>query len=112
MTKRKEIEFKITDQKHIRYKSTLLYMDAYFDLDVLKYLSGGYNDFFDKKEIREYLKSEYHAMLLYASPDVLSAVKNFIELPSIDNYYGVSLAMRKDLWIKKDDLDLKKIELI
>ncbi len=59
----------------------------------------------------EYLKAEYHEMLLYASKEVIRAAKIFIESPTRNNFLNVVLAMRRDLWIKQKDLDLLDIQL-
>jgi hypothetical protein len=110
LTKRKEIEFKIAEQKQVRYKSTLVYMSSYFNLNNLKYISG-YSDFADSEEILEYLKGEYHAMLLYASSDVLDSLKAFLNSPTRNMFYAVCIAMRNDLWIKKRDLEISNVTL-
>lgn len=109
--KSKEIEFQKLEQKQRRYKSMLLYMDVYFEPENIKYLSSRQPDIHSAKDVIEYLKAEYHEMLLYASKKVILSAKRFIENPSRELFLEVILAMRGDLWIKKSDLDLKELEL-
>lgn len=109
--KSKEIEFQKLEQKQRRYKSILLFMDVYFNSKNIKYLSSRQPDIHSEKDVIEYLKAEYHEMLLYASKKVILSVKNFIENPKKNNFLEVILAMRKDLWIKRPDLKIYDLEL-
>src|SRR5580698_1431494 len=111
LNKKKEFEFKIVDQKERRYRSSLLFMDAYFTPEHLKYLSSRHSDIETPDDVLGYLRAEYHEMLLYASPGVILSVKELIETPSRDNFFKVVLTMRKDLWIKKRDLTINEIKL-
>ena len=110
LDKKKEREFKVLEQKEKRYKSCLLYMDAFFEPKNIKYLSSRTPDIDDAKDVIEYLKMEYHEMILYASKDVIFSVKSFIENPTRDNFLKTILTMRQDLSNKKD-LDLSSIIL-
>jgi hypothetical protein len=111
LNKSKEIEFQKLEQKQKRYKSMLLYMDVSFKPKNIKYLSSRQPDIDSAEDVMEYLRAEYHEMLLYASKEVIDVAKVFIEAPSRDNFLSVVLAMRKDLWIRKNDLDLTDIQL-
>ena len=111
LDKKKEREFKVLEQKEKRYKSCLLYMDAFFEPKNIKYLSSRTPDIDDAKDVIEYLKMEYHEMILYASKDVIFSVKAFIENPTRDNFLKTILTMRQDLSAKRNDLDLDKIIL-
>jgi hypothetical protein len=111
LDKKKEREFKVLEQKEKRYKSCLLYMDAFFEPKNIKYLSSRQPDIDDVTDIIEYLKMEYHEMILYASKDVIFSVKAFIENPTRDNFLKTILTMRQDLSLKRNDLDLKDIIL-
>jgi hypothetical protein len=111
LDKKKEREFKVLEQKERRYKSCLLYMDAFFEPKNIKYLSSRQPDIDDAKDVIECLKMEYHEMMLYASESVVFSVKNFIETPIRDNFLKTILAMRQNLSAKKSDLDLEKLKL-
>ncbi len=111
LDKKKEREFKVLEQKEKRYKSCLLYMDAFFQPKNIKYLSSRQPDIDNTRDIIAYLEMEFHEMMLYASKDVIFSVKAFIENPDRDNFLKTILAMRKDLSTKRDDLDLEKIKL-
>jgi hypothetical protein len=111
LDRKKEREFKVLEQKERRYKSCLLYMDAYFEPNNIKYLASRQPDINDKNDIIEYLKMEYYEMMLYASKNVILSVKKFIENPSHDNFLKTILVMRGDLSPKGTDLDLESIKL-
>ncbi|HEX5036179.1 MAG TPA: hypothetical protein VFX30_03375 [bacterium] len=111
LDKKKEREFKVLEQKEKRYKSCLLYMDAFFEPKNIKYLSSRHPDINSEKDVIEYLKMEYHEMALYASRTVIFSVKTFIENPIRDNFLKTIVTMRQDLSSKKNDLDVGKIRL-
>src|SRR3989344_3997778 len=111
LNKSKEIEFQKLEQKQKRYKSMLLYMDVFFKPTNIKYLSSRQPDIDSAKDVIEYLKAEYHEMILYSSKDVILSAKKFITSPSRENFLKVILAMRKDLWIKQADLSLDDIKI-
>lgn len=111
LDKQKEREFKVIEQKEKRYKSCILYMDAYFNPQNIKYLSSRQPDIDDASDILEYLKMEYHEMMLYAAKNVILAVKVFIKDPTQGNFVKTVLAMRKDLSSKRSDLSVKEVNL-
>lgn len=111
LDKKKEREFKVLEQKEKRYKSCLLYMDAFFEPKNIKYLSSRHPDINSAQDIIEYLKMEFHEMILYASKDVIYSVKLFIENPSYEDFLKAILTMRQDLSAKKHDLDIEKIRI-
>jgi len=111
LDKRKEREFKVLEQKEKRYKSCLLYMDAFFEPKNIKYLSSRQPDIDDSKDVIEYLKMEYHEMILYASKEVIISVKSFIESPTRETFLKTILTMRHDLSAKAGDMDLENIKL-
>lgn len=108
----KEREFKVLEQKEKRYKSCLLFMDAYFEPKNIKYISSRNPDVDNANDIIEYLKMEYHEMMLYASKEVVTSVKKFIEKPTNDNYLETILVMRTDLAKNNNDLSVNNIRLM
>ena len=111
LDKKKEREFKVLEQKEKRYKSCLLYMDAFFEPKNIKYLSSRQPDIDNAQDVIEYLKMEYHEMMLYASKEVIFSVKAFIENPTHEKFLRTILTMRQDLSAKRNDLDLNDIIL-
>jgi hypothetical protein len=111
LDKKKGREFKVLEQKERRYKSCLLYMDAYFEPKNIKYLSSRQPDIDTAQDVIEYLKMEYHEMILYASKEVILAVKTFIENPSREKFLNTILVMRIDLSAKKTDLKIERIRI-
>lgn len=109
--KKKEREFKVLEQKEKRYKSCLLYMDAFFDPKNIKYLSSRQPDIDNAQDVIEYLKMEYHEMMLYAAKEVILSVKAFIENPTHENFLRTILTMRQDLSRMKNDLNLHDIQI-
>ena len=111
LDKKKEREFKILEQKEKRYKSCLLYMDAFFEPKNIKYLSSRQPDIDNAQDVIEYLKMEYHEMMLYASKEVILSVKAFIENPTHEKFLRTILTMRQDMSKMKNDLDLNDIQI-
>ncbi|MDP3066987.1 MAG: hypothetical protein Q8N08_09650 [Methanobacteriaceae archaeon] len=111
LDKKKEREFKVLEQKEKRYKSCLLYMDAFFEPKNIKYLSSRQPDIDNAQDVIEYLKMEYHEMMLYASKEVILSVKVFIENPTHEKFLRTILTMRQDLSKMKNDLDLNDIQI-
>lgn len=111
LDKRKERELKVLEQKEKRYKSCLLYMDAFFEPKNIKYLSSRQPDIDSAEDIIEYLKMEYHEMMLYASKEVIFSVKAFIENPIYENFLETILTVRRDLSANKNDLDSKHLRI-
>lgn len=110
-TKRKELAFKALENKERRYKSCLLYMDVYFHPKNIKYLSSRQSDIHSATDVIEYLRAEYHEMILYAAKPVVLSVKAFIEDPSRDKFLAAIVAMRQDLWTRGSDLTIHDIAL-
>ncbi|MFA6457912.1 MAG: hypothetical protein WCV72_00795 [Patescibacteria group bacterium] len=111
LAKGKEIDFKKHEQKEKRYRSTLLYMDVYFKPENIKFLSSRQPDIFSQNDVIEYLKAEYHEMILYSPKSVLMSIKKFIEKPTHDNFFETILEMRRDLWIKEKDLSVSEVRI-
>lgn len=109
LDKRKELQFKQLELKQNRYKSCLLYMDVFFEPKNIKYLSSRQGDIHGDTDVLEYLKAEYHEMIIYASRDVVLAVKAFIESPTRENFLDTVLRMRRDLWVKGSDLTIDEV---
>ncbi|HYR21502.1 MAG TPA: hypothetical protein VEP30_01080 [Chthoniobacterales bacterium] len=97
LDKKNAREFNVLEQKERRYRSCLLYMDAFFEPKNIKYLSSRQPDIDEASDVIEYLKMEFFEMTLYASKEVIFAVKGFIEQPNRENFPKSILAMRRDL---------------
>jgi len=109
--KRKELQLKILELKEKRYRSCILFMDAYLHPENTKYLSSRYPDISGAYDVFAYLTMEYQEMLIYAPKNVASAVKEFIDSPSDDLYFHSILQMRGDLALKQADLTLSEVKL-
>ena len=111
LDKKKEREFRVLEMKEKRYKSCLLYMDAFFEPKNIKYLSSRQPDIDNANDIIQYLKMEYHEMMLYASKKVIMSVREFIENPTYENFIRAIICMRQDLRAKNNDLDPNTIRI-
>lgn len=111
LDKKKEREFRVLELKEKRYKSCLLYMDAFFEPKNIKYLSSRQPDIDNANDIIQYLKMEYHEMMLYASKNVIMSVKVFINDPTYKNFIETIICMRQDLRAKNNDLDPDNIRV-
>jgi hypothetical protein len=111
LNRSKELEFKQREQKEKRYKSIMLFMDAYLHPANTTYLHDIHPALKDAADTKEWLKAEYHDMMLYASREVIEAVRDFINLPAEEGFALALLAMRKDLRDKDADLTPGDIQL-
>lgn len=111
LTRLKEVEFKQRDQKENRYKSILLFMDAYLEPQNISYLNSIHPALKNNRDTKEWLKAEYRDMMLYAAKEVILATKDFINKPSEENFSKAILAMRSDLRNKSGDLTPNEIQL-
>lgn len=107
----KEIAFKTRERKEARYRCILLFMDAFFEPQNLKYLSSRHSDVTTHEDVIGYLKAEYHEMLLYSPKDVVTAVRSFLDSPSRAAFLNAVIEMRKDLWPREGDLSLQDVGL-
>jgi len=112
---KREIELKIQGLNENKYRSTLVFMRCIlkpeninqFNIDdpSMQRLKG--------KEVENYARAKlieyYYNSILYASDDVLSMLKEFINNPSESNFFEVAIAMRKDLWKKGTKIDPKSL---
>lgn len=113
LNKSNELAFRTREQKLVRYKSALLFMDVHLSPSNMKYLNNSKAIMVhsSKDDVVESLKAEYRELFLYASKDVIVSVKKFIDKPSEKNFARAVLAMRKDLGMSKKDLDINEISL-
>jgi hypothetical protein len=111
LNRSKELEFQQREQKEKRYKSIMLFMDAYLNPANTTYLSNIHPALKNARDTKEWLKAEYHDMMLYASKEVIEAVRDFINAPLEESFASAILAMRKDLRDKQSDLAPRDIEL-
>ena len=86
-------------------------MDVYFHPANIKYLSSRQSDIHSSADVIEYLKAEYHEMILYAAKPVVLGVRKFIEHPSREQFLATVLAMRQDLWSARSDLSISDITI-
>lgn len=111
LAKRREIEFKQREQKEKRYKSTLLFMDAYLEPRNISYLNSIHPALKNDRDTKEWLKAEYRDMMLYASRETVLATKAFIDEPDEERFAQAILAMRHDLRGRHIDLSATEIRL-
>ncbi|WP_460961269.1 hypothetical protein [Spirosoma litoris] len=100
------------DFKQTRYKAIILLMYSLLDFEKHnKTLLLNNRNFKDKAELWEELKTEWTNMTLYASDDVVRAMKKFLQNPTLDTYNVTTLSMRKDLYNIKTKLTLEDLKL-
>jgi hypothetical protein len=97
----KQLEFKET-----RYKALILLMLAMLDFEKsLPGLRQHGRNFNSPEELLNEIRDERNNMILYASDEVIKAVKLFIADPNEKTFYEAAIKMRKDLY------GLKKLKL-
>lgn len=98
--------------KQVRYKAIILLMYTYLDFDERnKFLLAHNRNFRTKKDLLEELLTEWTNMTLFASDNVIRAMKAFVKNPSEDSYLTVTLAMRKNLYNVKTSLTISDLKI-
>ena len=102
--KRAHLEKRLSDLNEEKYRVILIYMSfvikpenrVHFIMkdDILPTLSDEDLPNYALDKLREYA---YHS-LLYASDEVIEAVREFVKRPTRANYVSTAMAMRKHLW--------------
>jgi len=101
-----------------KYRTTLIFMRVMLNPSSIKHFcfSSQRDESYlrsakDAGEIIDYCKDRlveyYYHSFLYASDDVISGIKEFIDNPVEDNFVNVANLMRKDLWGKSKIINKK-----
>jgi len=102
------------EEKVNRFRSALIYMQVLLHPDQIDHLPvevlKAYN-LKTKDDIQDTLFAEYSRMVLFASDEVLQAVKSFMANPSDASYWKTLTEMRKNLWGKKTHLTYDELRL-
>lgn len=109
--KRKQIRFSEQEEKEKRYKAMVLHMKVLLKPDDLKYMKLQRPDLKNMEDVKNEIETEWYNSLLFASDNVIKALKEFILKPNNITYAKTVIAMRKDLWNKKTDLKAEEINL-
>jgi len=109
--KRKQIKFSEQEEKEKRYKAMVLHMKCLLKPDDLKYMKLQRPDLRNMEDVKNEVETEWYNSLLFASDDVIRALKEFVQKPDDLTYAKTIIAMRKDLWNKKTSLKAEEINL-
>ncbi len=113
-----ETDLKIQNLNENKYRSTLVFMRC-----ILKPENIGQFDIPDPnihnlkncEDVKTYTKQKliefYYNSFLYASDDVLTKLKEFIENPTEINFAETAISMRKDLWKKGTKVNIEALLL-
>ena len=109
--KRKQIKFSEQEEKEKRYKAMVLHMKCLLKPDDLKYMKLQRPDLENMADVKNEVETGWYNFLLFASDDVIRALKKFVQKPDDLTYAETVIAMRKDLWNKKTSLRPEEINL-
>lgn len=116
LDRRKELHLKLNQINEEKYRTLLMYMSFIIDpINRFHFIQNDdvIKDFKDEDMVVEYSKSKvqeyYYHSLLYASDEVISRLKEFINDPSRQTFIEVAKAMRKSLWNRKSRLSLEEM---
>ena len=109
--KRKQIKFSLQVMKEKRYKAIVLKMQIVVEPKNIKHVLTPKPDLKNIEDWKNEVRVEWFNLLLFASDDVIKALKEFILKPDNISYARTVLAMRKDLWNKKTSLKAEEINL-
>lgn len=111
LDKRKQIKFSEQEEKEKRYKSLVQKMRIIVEPEDMKYVKEHRPDLKNIDDWKKEIQQEWFNSLLFASDDVIKALKEFVLKPDGMTYAKTILAMRKDLWNKKTSLKAEEIDL-
>ena len=109
--KRKQIKFSEQEEKEKRYKALAIQMRIVVEPENIKYVKRHRPDLETIEDWKNEVRAEWFNLLLFASDDVVKALKEFILKPNNATYAKTVIAMRKDLWNKKTTLRPEEINL-
>ena len=115
LDKRKELDFKLNELNEDKFRSILVFMSILLRPENRKHfiVDDKYiNDLREedlKKHCKLKLEEYYYHSMLYASDDVITSLKIFIQNPNRENYVKSVKAMRVDLWNKKSKLSFSDL---
>lgn len=111
LEKRKQIKFSEQQEKERRYKALILKMRIVLEPEDAKYVQPPRPELKDANDWKNEVRAEWFNSLLFASDDVIKALKEFVLNPNDKTYGKTVLAMRKDLWNKKTKLKAEESSL-
>lgn len=109
--KRKQIKFSEQEEKEKRYKALTIQMRIVVEPDQMKYVKQHRPDLKTIEDWKNEVRAEWFNLLMFASDDVIKALKEFVLKPDNLTYAKTVIAMRKDLWNKKTSLRPEEINL-
>ena len=77
LEKRRQIKFSEQEEKEKRYKATILHMKCLLKPDDLKYMKLQRPDLKNMADVKNEVETEWYNFLLFASDDVIRALKEF-----------------------------------
>jgi hypothetical protein len=110
LDKRKELDFKLNEINEEKFRSILVFMSILLRPENRKHfiVDDKFLQSLDEDGVKRHclmkLEEYYYHSMLYASDEVITSIKTFIESPNRENYVKVAKAMRVDLWNKKSKL--------
>lgn len=109
--KRKHIEFRMQTYKENRYLAIILLMKTVLKPSDFKYLYLHRPDLKSMEDLKNEIETEWYNSFMFASDDVIKAMKHFIKIPTDLTYGTVLLAIGKDMWKKKTGFKAEEINL-
>lgn len=118
LSQKRETELRMQQDNRGHYESWMVYMRLLMRPDRLSHFNihdPTVPTLTKIDDIRNHAKdklTEFYYTAVFFCPDfVLSAIKEFLEKPNEENLMKTAIAMRKDLWKKETNIDLKTLSL-
>jgi len=115
-----ETELRLQSENRRHYESNLVWMRIILKPEMVEnfnvakldpLLSKQRNPSEIKKLAENRLVEFYYSSILFSPDYVLTTMKEFIKNPTEANFMKSAIAMRKDLWKKKTEVDLEMLSL-
>jgi len=111
LEKRKHEKFSELEEKEKRYKSLIQKMRIVIEPEDMKYVKEIRPDLKTVDDWKKEIRQEWFNSLLFASDDVIKALKEFVLKPNNETYAKTIWAMRRDLWSKKTNLKVEEFSI-
>ena len=113
-----ETESKVQNLTEGKHRSTLIFMRCVLKPESVREFHIEDTRIYELKEsdaIRDFAKQRlvefYYNSLLYSSDEVLARMKDFIKNPTETTFLKTAIAMRKELWKRGTNIDLRSLSL-
>jgi hypothetical protein len=112
LNRKQNLSQKQYDFKETRYKALIMLMLAMLDFEKNQpMLKEHGRNFGSINELSDEIRTERNNMILFASDEVITSLKNFLRNPNEQTFFDTAVHMRKDLYKLKTKLKIEDLNI-